>query len=136
MDKKFTPYLKPNEVLSDEQIVHLREKSDLKGIGLLTHAWMIILLAVSIFSIFPNIFTFIAAVLIIAGRQLGLAILMHEGAHGLITNNSKLNNSLSQWVCAFPVWSDTYGYRHYHLAHHRNTQLEDCLLYTSPSPRD
>ena len=59
MDKKFTPYLKPNEVLSDEQIVHLREKSDLKGIGLLTHAWMIILLAVSIFSIFPNFRTFI-----------------------------------------------------------------------------
>ena len=35
MDKKFTPFLKPNEVLSDEQIDHLREKSDLKGIGLL-----------------------------------------------------------------------------------------------------
>ena len=72
-----------------------------------------------------SIFTFLAAVLVIAGRQLGLAILMHEGAHGLITNNTKLNNHLSQWICAFPVWSDTYGYRHYHLAHHRNTQLED-----------
>ena len=136
MDKKFTPFLKPNEVLLDEQIDHLREKSDLKGIGLLAHAWMIILLSIFIFSIFPNIFTFIAAVLIIAGRQLGLAILMHEGAHGLITNSSKLNNSLSQWVCAFPVWSDTYGYRHYHLAHHRNTQLEDDpdLSLSKPFP--
>ena len=61
---------------------------------------------------------------------------MHEGAHGLITNSSKLNNSLSQWVCAFPVWSDTYGYRHYHLAHHRNTQLEDDpdLSLSKPFP--
>ena len=48
MDKKFTPFLKPNEVLLDEQIDHLREKSDLKGIGLLAHAWMIILLSVFI----------------------------------------------------------------------------------------
>ena len=46
MDKKFTPFLKPNEVLLDEQIDLLREKSDLKGIGLLAHAWMIILLSV------------------------------------------------------------------------------------------
>ena len=102
LSKKFTPFLKPNEVLLDEQIDHLREKSDLKGIGLLAHAWMIILLSIFIFSIFPNIFTFIAVVLIIAGRQLGLAILMHEGAHGLITNSSKLNNSLDISVFKLP----------------------------------
>ena len=156
MIKKFTPFLKPNEVLSNEQVDYLRKKDNFKGIGLLLHAWVIIILTVTIYTLFPNILTFAFAVLVIAGRQLGLAILMHEGAHGLITNSSKLNNSLSQWVCAFPVWSDTYGYRHYHLAHHRNTQLEDdpdlslskpfpvekksmlrnCLLYTSPSPRD
>ena len=76
MDKKFTPFLKPNEVLLDEQIDHLREKSDLKGIGLLAHAWMIILLSIFIFSIIPNIFTYIAAVIIIARRQHGISILM------------------------------------------------------------
>ncbi len=121
MTKKLTPFLKPNEVLSDTEVDFLREKSDFKGIALLFHAWFIIGLSVLVYSLFPNIFTFLLAVLVIAGRQLGLAILMHEGAHGLITNNTKLNNSLSQWICAFPVWSDTYGYRHYHLAHHRNT---------------
>ena len=136
MIKKFTPFLKPNEVLSDEQVDYLRKKDNLKGIGLLLHAWVIIIVTVAIYTLFPNILTFAFAVLVIAGRQLGLAILMHEGAHGLITNNSKLNNSLSQWVCAFPVWSDTYGYRHYHLAHHRNTQLEDDpdLSLSKPFP--
>ena len=136
MTKKLTPFLKPNEVLSDTEVDLLREKSDFKGIALLFHAWFIIGLSVLVYSLFPNIFTFLAAVLVIAGRQLGLAILMHEGAHGLITNNTKLNNSLSQWICAFPVWSDTYGYRHYHLAHHRNTQLEDDpdLSLSKPFP--
>ena len=34
------------------------------------------------------------------------------------------------------MWSDTYGYRHYHLAHHRNTQLEDDpdLSLSKPFP--
>ena len=93
MTKKLTPFLKPNEVLSETEVDYLREKSDFKGIALLFHAWFIIGLSVLVYSLFPNIFTFLAAVLVIAGRQLGLAILMHEGAHGLITNNTKLNNS-------------------------------------------
>ena len=93
MTKKLTPFLKPNEVLSEIEVDYLREKSDFKGIALLFHAWFIIGLSVLVYSLFPNIFTFLAAVLVIAGRQLGLAILMHEGAHGLIANNTKLNNN-------------------------------------------
>ena len=116
MSALLTPVVKPKEILEENEISYLREKSDLHGVGLLLHAWIIIFASIIFFTIFPNIFTFIAAVLVIAGRQLGLAILMHEGAHGLIVNNTKNNNILSQWICAFPVWSDTYGYRHYHLA--------------------
>ena len=79
MTKKYTPFLKPHEVLSDSEVGYLRDKSDIKGISLLVHAWVVILLSIIIFSLFPNIFTFVAAVLVIAGRQLGLAILMQKG---------------------------------------------------------
>ena len=114
MTKKFTPFIKPSEILDQDQIQWLREKSDFRGISLLFHAWAVVFLTVFLFSLFPNVLTFFIAVLIIAGRQLGLAILMHEGAHGLIVNKTKSNDRLSQWICAFPVWLDTYGYRHYH----------------------
>ena len=136
MTKKFTPFIKPSEILDQDQIQWLREKSDIRGISLLLHAWAVVFLTVFLFSLYPNILTFFIAVLIIAGRQLGLAILMHEGAHGLIVNKTKSNDRLSQWICAFPVWLDTYGYRHYHLAHHRNTQLEDDpdLSLSKPFP--
>ena len=60
MTNKFTPYLKPNEILSKSEINFLKEKSDIKGIFLLVHAWLIICLSVIIYSLFPNIFTFIA----------------------------------------------------------------------------
>ena len=133
---KFTPAIKPNEIFSENEISFLRKKSDLKGFSLLLHAWIVIFASIIFYTIFPNIFTFLFTVLIISGRQLGLAILMHEGAHGLIANNTKNNNFLSQWICAFPVWSDTYGYRHYHLAHHRHTQTADDpdLSLSKPFP--
>ena len=131
-----TPQIKPQEILEDHEILNLREKSDFRGISMLVHAWIIILASITVFTIFPNAVTFFLAVLVIAGRQLGLAILMHEGAHGLIVNNTRNNNLLSQWICAFPVWSDTYGYRHYHLAHHRHTQTADDpdLSLSKPFP--
>ena len=110
MTKKLTPFLKPNEVLSETEVDYLKEKSDFKGIALLFHAWFVIGLSVLVYSLFPNIFTFLAAVLVIAGRQLGLAILMHVGAHGLITNNTKLNNHLSQLGYYFlKFWYDKLG---------------------------
>ena len=136
MAKVNTPQIKPQEILEDHEILNLREKSDFRGISMLVHAWIIILASITVFTIFPNAVTFFLAVLVIAGRQLGLAILMHEGAHGLLVNNTKNNNLLSQWICAFPVWLDTYGYRHYHLAHHRHTQTADDpdLSLSKPFP--
>jgi fatty acid desaturase len=32
---------------------------------------------------------------------------------------------VSQWLCAFPVFTDTVPYRQYHLKHHRSTQQPD-----------
>ena len=136
MTKTITPQIKPQEIFDNDEISYLREKSDFRGISMLVHAWFIIFASLAVFNFFPSVVTFLLAVLVIAGRQLGLAILMHEGAHGLIVNNTKNNNLLSQWICAFPVWTDTYGYRHYHLSHHRHTQTADDpdLSLSKPFP--
>ena len=136
MNNNFTPFIKPKEILKEDEIEFLKKKDDKTGSLLILHAWFVILLCVLIYSLFPNIVTFFLAVIIIGGRQLGLAILMHEGAHGLINNKIKTNDFISQWFCAFPVWLDTYGYRHYHLSHHRHTQKENDpdLSLSKPFP--
>tara|TARA_B100001250_G_C19741626_1_gene763353 strand:- start:212 stop:1159 length:948 start_codon:yes stop_codon:yes gene_type:complete len=124
MKNDVTPLIKPNEILEESEIEFLRMKDNKSGLILILHAWFVILLCITTFSLFPNIVTFVLAVILIGGRQLGLAILMHEGAHGLINSKAKTNDFMSQWFCAFPVWLDTYGYRHYHLSHHRHTQKD------------
>jgi fatty acid desaturase len=80
------------------------------------------------------------ALAILGGRQLGLAILMHDGAHGLLHPNRKLNNWLGQWPSGAATGSDLFAYRAYHLTHHKFTQQpEDPDLSLSapfPTSRD
>src|SRR5262249_18038536 len=90
----------------------------------------------ALFIVWPNPLTYIAAVMIIGARQLGLAILMHDAAHGALHANAKVNDWLAQWLCAGPVGADLARYRPYHLQHHRYTeQPEDPdLALSAPFP--
>jgi fatty acid desaturase len=87
-------------------------------------------------AVWPNLLTFVLAVAIIGSRQLGLAILMHDGAHGCLASGEKLNMALSQWLCAYPVFAETKAYRRYHLQHHARTQQDDDpdLILSAPFP--
>jgi fatty acid desaturase len=78
--------------------------------------------AVALVTIWPNPFTWLIAVMIVGTRQLGLAILMHEAAHGGLHANQKINEFVGNWICAVPVGASLAGYRAYHLKHHRFTQ--------------
>ncbi|WP_197328589.1 fatty acid desaturase family protein, partial [Ralstonia solanacearum] len=89
------------------------------------HAWALILGAIALVAWWPNPLTYLLAVAIIGSRQLGLAILMHDGAHGCLSADEKTNLALSQWFCAYPIFAETRGYRRYHLQHHARTQQED-----------
>ena len=131
-----TPTIKPEEILDSSQIKNLRTKSSLMGTLLVAHAWLVIFSLLFIYTLFPSFILYLVVITLIAGRQLGLAILMHEGAHGLIANNVRFNNYISQFFCAFPMAVDTYDYRHYHLKHHRHTQTEDDpdLVLSKPFP--
>lgn len=75
------------------------------------------------FAWWPNPFTFLVGVMVIGGRQLGLAILMHDAAHGLLFADRRLNDWFGSWLCALPVFTILALYRPYHLQHHRFTSV-------------
>jgi fatty acid desaturase len=76
------------------------------------------------------------AFVLVSGRQLGLAILMHDAAHRLLFAKPKVNDWVGQWVCGAPVGADLYQYRPYHLQHHRHTQQanDPDLELSAPFP--
>jgi len=112
----------PTIPFSPEELSAVRARSDVKGLLCIAHAWAVIAASIAAFALWPNPFTFILAVVLIGSRQLGLAILMHDGAHGVLMRSRKWNDPVSQWLTAFPVFADTLPYRTYHLVHHRLTQ--------------
>ena len=114
--------VKVSDYLTPEQIRQLRGKSDLVGALLVLHAWTLIAGSMALFVWWPNPLTFLVAVMVIGGRQLGLAILMHDAAHGLLFADRRLNDSVGSWLCAYPVFTSLMFYRPYHLQHHRFTQ--------------
>ncbi|HEX6867011.1 MAG TPA: fatty acid desaturase family protein, partial [Caulobacteraceae bacterium] len=114
----------------------LSRRSSWKGLALVAHAWAVILAAGALFVIWPNPLTYIAAVVIIGGRQLGLAILMHDAAHGCIHPNQKVNDFVGHWLAGAPTNADLQRYRDYHLQHHKYGQQEEDpdLILSAPFP--
>lgn len=126
----------PREHLSVDEIARVRSRSTAWGVALVAHCWAVILLAMALVAWAPNPLTILLSVMVIGSRQLGLAILMHEGAHGGLARNERLNLWLSQWLCAYPVLAETLAYRRYHFTHHAHTQTEEDpdLVLSAPFP--
>ncbi len=114
----------------------LSQRSTLWGVWMIVHCWAVILGAMALVAWLPNPITILLAIMLIGARQLGLAILVHEGAHGGLAQSEKFNLWLSQWLCAYPTFSETLAYRRYHMKHHRLTQMrgDPDLSLSAPFP--
>lgn len=112
--------VKVADYFTPDEWAPLVARSSWKGIALVAHCWGVILLAGAVGVLWPV--TIPVMVMIIGARQLGLAILMHEAAHGGLHPNQKLNDALGHWFCAVPIGADLGSYRPYHLNHHKFAQ--------------
>lgn len=59
------------------------------------------------------------AAIIIANRLLALSLVCHEGLHGTISRNKKLNDFVGRYLCAFPAHISFSKYRRIHMLHHQ-----------------
>jgi fatty acid desaturase len=109
------------EALSRDEIAGLLEKNDLRAAGSILFDWVVVFGSMAGFARWPNPLTLVVALFLIGTRQLGLAVLMHEAAHRVLFSNRSLNDWAGNWLCAYPIWTDTIPYRTYHLQHHAKT---------------
>jgi fatty acid desaturase len=126
----------PKEVFTPEEWAGFSKRSSWMGLACVAGAWGLIFAAGAMFVLWPNPLTYVLAVMLIGARQLGLAILMHDAAHGALHPDLKVNNWVGEWLCAAPVGAKLASYRDYHLKHHRYTeQPEDPdLVLSAPFP--
>ena len=87
--------------------------------------WMLIAAAFAAAIAFAHPLVYVCAAIVIARSQLALAVMMHEGAHGLLARNPRVNDMLGQSFAAGPLWLSLRTYRAGHLKHHRAPMQAD-----------
>src|SRR5438132_3167311 len=117
--------IRARDLMTAQELIEVRTRSTWKSVALIAHAWTLILGSIAMVAAWPNPLTVVLAVAIIGSRQLGLAILMHDGAHGCLANGEKLNMVLGNWFCAYPVFAVPRPYRAYHLQRTARRRQED-----------
>ena len=109
------------DLLTRDEIRAFTRTSNVAGALAVGGTWLIIAATFYMLARWPNPFVFAAAVVILGGRQLALAVAMHEGAHGTLFRTRWFNEVFADWACAAAVWSDVTRYRKHHLGHHAHT---------------
>ena len=112
-------------ILSPEVRAALNQKSVWMGIWAVSKDWGLVLLAFALCLLWPHPLTYLVALLLIAGAQVGLAILTHDAAHRALFSNAKLNDFVAEYLCALPIFNSLAGYRRYHMMHHRMAGTPD-----------
>jgi len=119
--RKFT------DLFSREEIRMLTARSDLMGFWAVGSTWAVIAGAFVLLAwagtqpLAVAMPAFALGLCLIAGRQLCLAILMHDASHGTLFRTKWLNDVLADWTCARPIWNDLAKYRAHHFVHHTQT---------------
>lgn len=124
------PRARPEDFFTPAQWRSLSDRSRWRGLWLVAHCWGVIGLAMVVGARWPVLIPL--CVMVIGARQLGVFILMHDAAHGLLHPNRKVNDWVGLWLCS----STMRDYRPYHLQHHRYVQqAEDPdLVLSAPFP--
>ena len=124
------PRVKPEEFFTPDEWLLLSRRSSVKGLALLAHCWLMIGLAFAVGVTWP--ITIPLMIMVVGTRQLGLFILMHDAAHGLLHPNRRINDLAAKWFGG----SELDVYRPYHLQHHRFVQqtADPDLALSAPFP--
>ena len=113
------------DLLTLSELQDLRRLSGTRSSLLVLHAWATIAGVMAVCVMWPSALTLVLAVAVIGSRQLGLLVLVHEGAHWRLFTQARTNDRVARWLCAYPVWADLSGYRRRHHLHHAHTQSAD-----------
>jgi len=103
-----------------EERHHYRRPKTLRLIFDLSLPWVQAILGCTLFIAYPFFWSWLVAIVIIAGAQHGLSLIAHEGSHLLIRpQNKRMNDLIAAYLFAAPTLLPFNVYRQRHVIHHR-----------------
>ncbi|MFP5430495.1 MAG: fatty acid desaturase family protein [Gammaproteobacteria bacterium] len=118
---------KVTDLFTRDEIRMLTARSDVMGFWAIGSTWAVITFALvamawaSAQPLWLSAPVIVLGLCVIAGRQLCLAILMHDASHGTLFRTKWLNDTFADWTCARPIWNDLKKYKVHHFVHHTKT---------------
>jgi len=112
--------LKLSDFVSREELRKLSRTKDWQGALMLGGNLALLAGAFALAILWTNPLTILIAILLIAGRQLALSIVMHDCAHKSLFRTPWLNEFAGHWIGGAAVDVPLQLYRDYHLDHHRH----------------
>lgn len=106
------------KILSREDLDKLKKVSTVRGILTLVMIWISIFFLIYAAIVVNNVFFSLLCIVLIASRQLALALFQHEAIHGLVSGNKFLNDTVSELFCCLPLNLSLSTRRTGHLTHH------------------
>jgi len=111
--------MKASDVLTREELEFFTARNDLRGAWIVAFNWLSIAAVFAAVALWTDPLTIALAILLLGGRQMGLAVLMHEAGHKTLFRTQALNQAVGQWLCAYPILGDCDAYGASHREHHR-----------------
>ncbi len=108
------------QYLSSEEVRYFTSKNNALAWRTFLVTWMALLAVFWMVDNWTNPLTVLLAIALLAGRQLGLAVITHECGHNTFFENRTLNRNLGQLLCANVVFSDLHAYARGHTRHHQH----------------
>ncbi|HEX6244176.1 MAG TPA: fatty acid desaturase family protein [Polyangiales bacterium] len=122
---------KVTDIFTRDEIRMLTERSDAMGFLAVGFTWAVIVGTLALLAWASSLPLGLAlplyalGLVVLGGRHLALAILMHEASHKTLFKTLWLNEVFADWVCAKPIWNDVRKYRAHHFVHHNRTGQPD-----------
>lgn len=110
------------DFLSREEMRRFAQRSNGWGLWCIFSVWLVIGLAFSSIALAVDYLPwYLAAPVVLGGRHLALAIVMHEAAHHTLFKSRWMNDVFANWTSAKFIWNDVHKFRAHHMVHHANT---------------
>ncbi len=109
----------PSELLSKDEIQRFSVRNNWSALRIVLGNWIMIAGIFAIVALWTNPLTMLLAIVLLGGRQLGLAVIMHDCGHGSMFTRWQWNRFAAQWLAAAFIFGDAKSYRIKHARHHR-----------------
>lgn len=128
------------DCVSREELRELSRTTNWQGALMLGGDLALLAAAFALAIAWTNPLTLLVAILLIAGRQLALSIVLHDCAHKSLFRTPALNEFAGRWIGGAAVDVPLDLYRDYHLNHHRHAGThqdpDQGLVKAYPVTRD